>query len=465
MSAPVPAIDGVYTPFPDFASWSEFHPDTTAFDRYAELLSDSRARATPEALQAALDTATRYAAVDTGAIEGLYSVDRGFTRTVATQAAAWEAMVESRGPHVRLAIDDALRAYEFVLDAATQSREVSEMWIRQLHEIVCASQDTYVVYTQFGPEERPLIKGKYKTMPNSPTLSDGRIHAYAPVLDTPPEMERLVRELRSEAFLMAHPVMQAAYAHYAYVCIHPFADGNGRVARALASVYLYRNPGVPMIVFADQREDYLDALEAADGGDPTDFIQFIGTRTVDAIGIVRSLLGRSSPSARETLAQLSQHFTPSDDAAERLAIVSRLRGLVFDEFSRQLKLLPVPPQLRLRATRGMVSLPDLVPGFQKTGDSGAMYLAANSSWPTRVSALSGVDVQMKDLQALDSEGRPDFVVAARSGEPLEVWLREIDPSVQETLKIKVSGWVESRVDDFLQLVQRRIERERSHSGA
>jgi Fic family protein len=53
-------------------------------------------------------------------------------------------------------------------------------------------------------------------------------------------MARLVAELGSERFIKAHPIAQASYTHYCLAAIHPFADGNGRVARAVASTYLYR---------------------------------------------------------------------------------------------------------------------------------------------------------------------------------------------------------------------------------
>jgi len=86
--------------------------------------------------------------------------------------------------------------------------------------------------TTVGPQEQALPKGQYKIMPNHVRTRKGADHSYAPVDVTPAEMARLVAELRSDAFLTAHPVLQAAYAHYGLVAIHPFADGNGRVARA-----------------------------------------------------------------------------------------------------------------------------------------------------------------------------------------------------------------------------------------
>jgi Fic family protein len=45
-----------------------------------------------------------------------------------------------------------------------------------------------------------------------------------------------------------HPVYFAALAHFKFVEIHPFINGNGRTARALMNVLLYR-AGYPMVVF------------------------------------------------------------------------------------------------------------------------------------------------------------------------------------------------------------------------
>lgn len=121
--------------------------------------------------------------------------------------------------------------------------------------------------TEVGPQHHSLPRGTYKNHPNSPfNFEREEMHGYAPVADTQPEMHRLVETLNEYEFSTLDPVSQAAYAHYAFVCIHPFADGNGRVARALASTFLYRNPGIPLVIFADQKSDYIAALEAADKG-------------------------------------------------------------------------------------------------------------------------------------------------------------------------------------------------------
>jgi Fic family protein len=53
-----------------------------------------------------------------------------------------------------------------------------------------------------------------------------------------PQVERLVAWLNSEDARRMHPVLVAGLVHYELVRIHPFVDGNGRTARALATLVL-----------------------------------------------------------------------------------------------------------------------------------------------------------------------------------------------------------------------------------
>ena len=449
-----------YLPIPTFLDWFKVDLPTAEFDRHESLFAQSRRQATRESLDSALLTATRYAAVDTGAIEGLYSVDRGFTRTIATQAAAWEAVIDARGAHVKHAIQDALNAYEYVLDAATRSVQISEVWIRELHSIVCHSQDSYTVYTELGPQERPLPKGEYKSLPNSPSLPDGRTHAYAPVIDTPPEMHRLVAELRSEAFLAAHPILQASYAHYAYVCIHPFADGNGRVARALASVYLYRSPGLPLVVFADQKNEYFDALEAADAGQPSAFIGFIAARVIDAIGIIRTMLRNTSRPAAETLAALDALYAVDSNFAELQAGALRLKALATTEVEKQLRQLTLPPQLAREGSGNQVAAVRAPSHFASIGSEGALYIRIHGDFPAAVNFIN----PMAAFVRADSDAPSDLILTSGRDDGLEVALREVTPVVTEALKLKMIGWVEGQFEYILADIERQARGARSLLG-
>ncbi|MBN2005721.1 MAG: Fic family protein [Anaerolineae bacterium] len=67
-------------------------------------------------------------------------------------------------------------------------------------------------------------------------------------------------------------VEMAAQAHYDIAAIHPFRDGNGRIARLLLN-YVFRYFDLPYVVIPlEARERYLDALDAANRGDMAPFI-------------------------------------------------------------------------------------------------------------------------------------------------------------------------------------------------
>jgi len=69
------------------------------------------------------------------------------------------------------------------------------------------------------------------------------------------------------------PVLKAAIAHLWFVTIHPFADGNGRIARAIADMCLARSEDSPQRFYSMsaqirlERNAYYDMLEATQKGD------------------------------------------------------------------------------------------------------------------------------------------------------------------------------------------------------
>lgn len=301
--------DASYRSFPSFVDWARCRVDDVRWKRYTAILEE-RGSTSPEQLAEAREVLKRAAAVDTGALEGLYEVDRGFTFAVATQAAIWEAKLDSKGQQVRALIESQLRAYDYVLDVATQHTPLSESWIRTLHRELCASQATYSVVTEVGPQTHRLPLGEYKHLSNHVRTREGGIHSYAPVDLVPAEMHRLVETLRSDEFLAAHPVLQASYAHYAFVMIHPFADGNGRVAQALGSIFTYRSHSVPLLILVENRKEYLDSLVAADRNHHQAFVDFVMERALDAILLVNESLGAAvSPQPADALGALDALFT------------------------------------------------------------------------------------------------------------------------------------------------------------
>ncbi len=89
-------------------------------------------------------------------------------------------------------------------------------------------------------------------------------------------MYEFVEWLNSNQLLTeAHPVQIAALAHYKFVYIHPFYDGNGRTARLLMNLILMKSGYPPVIIKKEDRLDYYEYLEMANKGDVKPFIRFI----------------------------------------------------------------------------------------------------------------------------------------------------------------------------------------------
>jgi Fic family protein len=451
-----PAIsqaDSLYQGFPDFSAWAKLSPaDVDLWDRFAASLDERRKTATPEALQAAVEVAIRAAALDTGAIEGLYTVDRGFTMTVALQSLAWEQAIAERGAGVRELFEAQLGAYEVVLDAVTHHRPITEVWIRTLHQVLCAPQKTYQVLTDVGWQEQELPKGQYKTRPNHVLLKDGSFHAYAPVDLVSSEMHRLLEQIRTPELEVAHPVLQASYVHYAFVMIHPFADGNGRVARALASTYFYRAESIPLVIFANQRPAYLDALAAADRGDFRPVISFFGDRGIDTMQLVaESLMTATRPKLDDLAARISRSLPESEvlSSAEAENISRRLYAEIRLQFQSQVEELS-SPNLPLEILSSMVPISAVSLARFGGADLGSLHLRLEAG-PSQSAIATTITVSV-----FFSAGSsfPFVIRLAENPDRLEIRLEDVFPELTPNLKLRLSQWVQRRLGEMLRELER-----------
>lgn len=211
-------------------------------------------------------------AIETGIIENVYTLDLGTTRTLILKgidASLIPHDASNRDPMlVARIIQDHYDTLEVMLDFVGDHRELSTGYVKELHAALLRNQETYPAADQFGRIfERPLAKGQYKTEPNSPTRPDGVLHEYCPPEHVAAEMDRLV-EIHREHETRGLPVeVEAAWLHHRFTQIHPFADGNGRVARAIASLVFIKAGWFPLIIKREDRKRYLDALEQADQND------------------------------------------------------------------------------------------------------------------------------------------------------------------------------------------------------
>jgi fido (protein-threonine AMPylation protein) len=90
----------------------------------------------------------------------------------------------------------------------------------------------------------------------------------------------LVRGTLREAFEvgrhLAHPVARGAFVMFVVAEVHPFNDGNGRLARLFLNAELTAGGHGRLIVPTSLRSDYLSCLEAlTSGGNPEPFVGLI----------------------------------------------------------------------------------------------------------------------------------------------------------------------------------------------
>ncbi len=207
-------------------------------------------------------------------------------------------------------------------EAKDKERPLTENFIRELNRTILV-EDFYKMSKDGG---RYLVKvGQYKTRPNSVITATGEVFDYAFPEETPALMTDLVKWYNEEeAKGELCPIQLATLFHYRYIRIHPFEDGNGRIARLLVNYILMRH-GYPMVIVQSKdKENYLNVLHKCDievGLNPSDganaqlkqvepFLEYME-------GIARHALGMSIKAAK------GESIEEEDDFAKRIALLEK----------------------------------------------------------------------------------------------------------------------------------------------
>lgn len=147
--------------------------------------------------------------------------------------------------------------------ATDKERVLSENFIRELNHTILV-RDFYKT-SQAGDFRYKINVGVYKTRPNSVITPSGELFDYASPEETPSLMADLIAWYRHEEQKKNLTVVElAALFHYRYIRIHPFEDGNGRIARLLVNYILLRNHYPMIVIRTDDRVNYLKSLHQCD---------------------------------------------------------------------------------------------------------------------------------------------------------------------------------------------------------
>lgn len=155
---------------------------------------------------------------------------------------------------------------KMVLEEAASGTPLTEMFIRQIHKTLL--RENYQVYRNLpggATTSYTVHAGCYKTRPNSVITATGERFDYATPDETPILMKELIEWYRTEEEKGEMcPLDLAALFHYRYIRIHPFEDGNGRIARLMMNYILARHSFPLIVVPSKTKTEYLEALGASD---------------------------------------------------------------------------------------------------------------------------------------------------------------------------------------------------------
>jgi fido (protein-threonine AMPylation protein) len=307
-----------------------------------EVFAEFRKHLDEASLHAFMERSAREWSIETGQIEGAFDLDRGVTTALIEEGFNAALINDQRNGLSRERVHAILLDTKAVLDGLyvfiKSEQLLTVHYIRSLHhELMRNVEDREVYMEDAVTKERraarvPLNKGVFKQEPNNPTRKDGSKHDFCPPHEVDTEMSRLVEihaELQREG---APPEVRAAWLHHAFTQIHPFEDGNGRVARALASLVLIQ-AGLPAFtVVREMRTRYIHALESADHGNPQPLLDFFESALYRQLFLLSNSIRPAPPTEVKPTASLDEILK----AAEQRLLVQQKRASVEWEACEQI---------------------------------------------------------------------------------------------------------------------------------
>jgi len=193
-------------------------------------------------------------------------------------------------------------AIDYVYRLSKEESDIAVEPLLKLHEIVLEG-----IEKDFSGRYRPgqvRIVGANFIPPNS--------------LKVPQLMEDFVIWAKDNAGHI-NIIEYVATLHYKFVWIHPFVDGNGRVARLLMNLMLIRAGYPPAIILNSDRKKYYNALSRADRGDFEAFLKVTGQAVERSLDLYLRALGVDT----EELLSLAELAKDSKYSQAYLSLLAR----------------------------------------------------------------------------------------------------------------------------------------------
>ena len=189
-----------------------------------------------------------------------------------------------RAAEIKSIIEDNIRGFEELETFVTHDSKISSSMIKNLHQIFTKNA-RFVL--NIDNSVLLIRRGEYKLFPNYIKNSEGNLILFARPSRVSQLIDDLVGEIQNLIFSGLNPIEISAFVHVNFIQIHPFSDGNGRVARALTSLILLRNGLLPFNVFKEVKGTYIDCLESA--RDKHDYLPFINFIVIQQLSMMKFL--------------------------------------------------------------------------------------------------------------------------------------------------------------------------------
>lgn len=175
-----------------------------------------------------------------------------------------------------LDVKNHIEAIDFVFDIIKSNRVITEGTLKEINALLLFGIKSTPAIAPTGQKvEKTARPGEYKRQPNHVLQADGQIHKYVLPEQVAPQIKNLCDWITEAYQKKIDPILIAAVAHYNFVRIHPFDDGNGRGARILMNIILMKANFPPAIIKNEKRREYYDVLSAGDAGNVLPFICFV----------------------------------------------------------------------------------------------------------------------------------------------------------------------------------------------
>lgn len=224
-------------------------------------------------------------------------------------------------------------AIGFMLQLIKENRPLSESDIKDLHKIILVEPYFSKTISPQGIEFEKEIKiGQYKNSPNHVKTVSGDIHYYTNPEEVPFEMNNLLEWYRNAEEENLHPVIMSAIFHHKFTSIHPFDDGNGRLARILSNFILLKH-NYPVIVIKNRdKVQYYAALNIADNGIYEDLIKLFAENIGYSLDIMQKAINGENINEPDDLDKEIELFVKESQIEHRILTDEKDRNKVINQY-------------------------------------------------------------------------------------------------------------------------------------